>query len=558
MTLEADLIFKGQVVSTRALTNAAFPYWAKPHATRFRLASVLKGKPETKEAVLWHYTAGPDGWGGGSMPSWYQFETAQNYLVFAAKLDRPEKLYTPPPDATNRPSEYRQLYRDGVTRTLDARPLAGVSIKEAHWLELNRLLTNASPTNSLYAIRRLNDMSQGCVDFWRHTDDFKRPAVLKAVLPLITNANHQVSVSAIGCFDVGGSHIDLFGELGVWPGGWMPMVRECSDATPECVATVAPYADELIAVANSASSSLRRAAAITALSCTRFPAVSNSLARWLVDSAVDVRAQAVLLLPDFPGELCERGLRETSSDASPIVRAAVADAIGNGKFEALLPTLESLFAASPVRTNSGPWPHKGIQGGGYFAEVSSDDVHTSAGYALLKFDVNQVASILKTNLSDEAFGLRFIRKLAQNGAEPFLPLLAKALKVHTADSEQEAAKNGFHWTLSYWLIGDYGWAWDTLFSYVAAQTREGLADPQIGPMLDALQIADDPSDARTRSLYEFFLDKGMIDRAIVLRRGIIRRTEDKAIDKNSFNFPALLKAFDEMDEKHSLKPGLGI
>ncbi len=245
-------------------------------------------------------------------------------------------------------------------------------------------------------------------------------------------------------------------------------------------------------------------------------------------------------------------------DTSPAVRAAVADAIGIGKIEALLPTLEILFSTSLHRTNSGPWPHKGLQGDGWFAEVGSDDIHTSAGYALLKFDVDQVGAIFKANLSDERFGLRFIRKLAQNGIEPYLPVLAKELKTHTADSENEAAKNGFHWPLSFWLEGDYGWAWDSLFGHVSAQTREALADTKMTPLLDALQIADDPGDARTRSLYEFFLDKGMIERAVKLRRGIIRRTEDKAIDKKSFNFPEHLKRFDEMDKKHSLEPGLGL
>jgi hypothetical protein len=176
---------------------------------------------------------------------------------------------------------------------------------------------------------------------------------------------------------------------------------------------------------------------------------------------------------------------------------------------------------------------------------------------LLKFDVDRVGEILKTNISDKGFGLSFIRELAMNGAEPYFLLLAKELKAHTAGSEKEAATNGFHWPLSSWLVGDYGWAWDTLFGYVSGQTREALLDPQIAPMLDALQIADNPGDARTRSLYAFFLDKGLTERAIELRRGIVRRTEDKAIDKNSFNFPALLKAFDEIDKQHSLKPGLG-
>ncbi|HEX5222312.1 MAG TPA: hypothetical protein VFZ59_22355 [Verrucomicrobiae bacterium] len=557
MEREADLVFKGQVLSTRAMTNTSFPYWAKPHATRFRLVSVLKGKPESNEPVLWHYTAGPGAWGGGTTPSWYQFETGQCYLVFASKLERPDYLYSPPPEATNRPSEYRQLYRDCVTRTLDDRPLLGVSAKEAHWLELNRLLTNAIATNSLYAIRRLDLISPSCVDSWIRTEDFKRGAVLKAILPLVTSSSEQVAVSAIGCFEAGGSHMDLIGDIGT--GGWMmPISRGCKDVKPECIVNIAPYANELIAVANTASSSLRRAAAIAALSCTQFPAVSNSLPRWLADSAADVRAQAVLLLPDFPGAYCERALRERSRDASLVVRAAVADAIGNGKFEALLPTLEALFSTSPVQTNSGQWPHKGIQGDGYFAEVGSDDVHTSAGYALLKFEVNQVSAILKTNLSDEVFGLRFIRKLAVNGAEPYLPMLARELRTHTAGSEQEAERNGFHWALSYWLAGDYGWAWDTLFKHISAQTRKDLENPQIVAMLDALQIADDPGDARTRALYECLLDKGLIERAKELRRGIVRRTEDKAIDKKSFGFPEKLKLFDEIDQKHGLKPGLGL
>ena len=194
------------------------------------------------------------------------------------------------------------------------------------------------------------------------------------------------------------------------------------------------------------------------------------------------------------------------------MRAAVADAIGNGRMETLLPVLASLFSAAPVQKDSGPWPHKGMQGDGYF-EVGADDIHSSAGYALLKFDAEQVREILKTNLWDKGFGLTFIRKLAPNGAEPYLPILARRLITHTSGSEKEAAKSGFHWPLSYWLGGDYGWAWDTLLSYLQAQSRDSLAEPRMASLLDALQIADDPDDERTRSLYKFLLDKGLIERA---------------------------------------------
>lgn len=304
---------------------------------------------------------------------------------------------------------------------------------------------------------------------------------------------------------------------------------------------------------------MHRAAAIAALSGTGFSIVSNSLPQWLGDSSELVRAQSVLLLPDFPGEFSDQLLRKLATNSSPKVRSMVANAIGNGKVQQLLPTLMQLFSEPPDSTNSEPsLTTQELQAGTDLWSQDAGDVHACAGYALLKFDVDQVGEILKTNISDKGFGLSFIRKLAPNGAEPYFPLLAKELKAHTADSEQEAAKNGFHWSLSYWLSGNFGWAWDTLFGYVSAQPREALANPQFAPMLDALQIADDPGDARTRSLYAFFLDKGLTERAIELRRGIIRRTEDKNINRESFGFPDKIKAFDEMDKQHSLKPGLDL
>ena len=555
MADEADLVFKGRVISTHAETNAAFPDWGKPYVTEFEVISILKGSTSTNVIAFHHITGQPMAWGGGTIPSLYIFEVGMSYVIFAATADKPDYLYSPSSNNVANSYEFRQpMGGEYAFRALDGRAVGSLSIKETIWNELNRLLNSGIATNSIYAIQQLNRMSMTCGESWEHSDDFKRVAVLQAVSPLVTNANEQVAVAAIGCFEVGGNHLDFIGGSE----GWMAIEHECSGVQPECIAQVLPCADSLAAVANSSPSSLRRVAAIAAFSCTHFLIVSNSLPRWLTDPAPEVRAQAVLLLPDFPGEFCERLLQERAADTSPVVRAAVADAIGNGTIETLLPTLGSLFSSSPVRTNSGPWPHKGLQGNDYFAEVGADDIHTSAGYALLKFDVDQVGEILKANLSDKGFGLSFIRKLAPNGAEPYFPLLAKELKDHTAGSEQEAAKIGFHWPLIYWLPGNFGWAWDTLFEYVSTQPREALANPQFAPMLDALQIADDPSDARTRSLYAFFLDKGLTERAIELRRGIIRRTEDKNINRESFGFPDKLKAFDEMDKQHSLKPGLGL
>ena len=142
-------------------------------------------------------------WSGPSPPAFHQFEPGQSYLVFAANLDRSDKYYALPPGTVSQPDAFRQIADipraddDGVIRTLDDRSLDNLSasyawmthsieewrhptllVKEAHWLELNLLLTNSASSNSLYALEKLDQMSRAGRndDRWRRSDDFKRPA----------------------------------------------------------------------------------------------------------------------------------------------------------------------------------------------------------------------------------------------------------------------------------------------------------------------------------------------------------------------------------------------
>jgi len=55
---------------------------------------------------------------------------------------------------------FRQI--DGVIQTLDDRPVNGLSVKEAHWFELNLLLTHGTAGNSLYGIQKLDSTSKPC------------------------------------------------------------------------------------------------------------------------------------------------------------------------------------------------------------------------------------------------------------------------------------------------------------------------------------------------------------------------------------------------------------
>src|SRR5690348_13339224 len=107
---QADLVFKGRVISSQAASNAYFPYWGNSHATRFSLVTVLKGSIHTNALTFWHITKGPQAWGGGATPSWHQLAEGQSYLVFARNLDREDYLFRVPPDAGTRKNECRQLY----------------------------------------------------------------------------------------------------------------------------------------------------------------------------------------------------------------------------------------------------------------------------------------------------------------------------------------------------------------------------------------------------------------------------------------------------------------
>ncbi len=501
---EADLIFKGRVISTRAVTNASFPPWAKPYATQFRLISVLKGKPGTNEPIFWHYTGGPMAWGGGATPSTHLFETGQSYLVFAAGLDKACYLYSVPPDATNRPNEFRQLYSGGVMRTLDARPVTAASLKDIYWSELNLLLNDPLATNRLYAIDTLDRLSLAGRrnDEWSRSDDFKREAVLSALLPLITNANEQVALHAISCF-----------------------------ATESNAAVrLAPYVVALVNVANASPSHNCRLAAIESLSGLKGESVSNSLAQLLNDPDEDIRVGAVRLLPRFPAGFVEPALRERVEDHSANVRSVVADVIGDEKFVPGLPILARLFL-DPVGKDPliKPLTIEFLRAGLRWSNIG--DVHTSAGFALVKFDRDQVADILKTNLADEGFHISFVSKLAEKDAEPWLPELTAILEArikYAAEMSQlppEDARRFADPGGTRILTGSYAKCWEDIRQYLLELPPEKLSGGAMDRYLDLLDKTVEPVPgcpgcgvAGARSLYELYWTRGLTRRASEIRR----------------------------------------
>lgn len=539
---EADFIFKGQVISSKPVTNASFPDWGKPHATQFKVISVLKGNTTITNPIFWHNTAGPMAWGGGTPPSHHSFKQGQSYLVFAVNLDRPTYLYDPPPDTTNRSNEFRQTRNHGVTLTLDARPTSDSNVKNVHWKELNLLLADTNPTNQIYAIGLLNELSPACGphDDWGHTADFKREAVLQCVQPLLTNSNDEVAMSAFNCFQLGGISTR-------WIHGydcWLPTIHDCPIAPTDCLFRIIPFADGLIAIANSKATSARRAAALAALSGTRMLSVSNSLPQWLTDPDEVVRAIAVQLLPEYEGEFCRRSLRDKASDASPMVRAAVADAIGKGKMEELLPTLEALFAEqiSPKERQS-PCFHKYLQLNELFGAADIRDVHTSAGYALLGFEATPAGNIFKAHLDDPEFGSRFLCKLAAQNPREWLDEMAKHLEVWITKQKQQALGwGGDPEKYEPSLAGPPFRLWEIMCDHFQGEPFATFANNKSDRYLNLLERAGTSGSREPLLLYELYKMQGLNKRAAKYRS----ECEGKYAVYNLKQF------FDKIDSKYPM------
>ena len=519
-------VFKGRVISTHAETNAAFPGWGKPYATQFEVISVLKGNLPTNLITFLHITGEPNGWGGGAPPSHFLFEVGNSYVIFAAKADKPDYLYSPSSNNIANSHEFRQpMQGEYAFRTLDSRALGSLSIKEAIWNELNRLLNSGIATNSLYAVQHLNMMSKSCLDSLGHDDDFKREEVLKAVLPFVASDDDQVAIYTIGCFQLGGNT----GTFVTDQGGWMPVLHSGFESQPECVALVSPYAATLVDVVNKSSSVQRRVAAIAAFSCTQFSIVSNSLPQWLEDADEQVRAQAVLLLPDFPGEFSEQLLRERAADPSPKVRSMVANAIGDGKLDHLLPTLVMLLSEPVGPTNPiPPLTLEDLQSGAQILNENVGDVHTSAGYALLKFDVDQLGEILKTNLNDAGFRPNYLCKLAENNAGSWLTNLVEELEARRDRiwKEVEASVNEpktNYFQARMYLSGTYYRIWNIIYGYLHELPSSDFVGGNMDRCMDALENAGTTRSKEPNQIYELYRMKGLNERAGKFRKEIESR-----------------------------------
>ncbi len=492
MAAKADLVCKAQVLASEPVTNTSLlRVGVSETRTKLRVISVLKGDIPADEIVLKHYgepaksasAVGrfPEGGPGGIFASGfatgppYKLEAGRSYLIFATKTD---KGIRDPflGGSSNHPNEFTPVETTGqseaITATLDARPIAGLSVKEAHWFELNLLLNDTNSTNQLYAIQRLGKMAGSCGETWENSRDFKREDVMNAARPLLTNVNDQVAIAAIGCFNV----------------------------APECAIQVVAHAEALIETANSTVSASRRAAAMAVLSNTRLPAVQSELRDWLRDPAEEVRAASARLLLDYPGDFSEAALRELAADASAQVRATVAAVIGDGRLDRLLPVLASLYADT-----AGP-------------------VHTNAGNALLKFSPDRVSEMLKGNLDTPGFHEAFVAKLAEADATPWLNELTaildgrlKEVGPSSPSSSRDAARR-VDQPGSRVLVGAYAECWEALRRHLIGLPPDRSSSKEVAGYFDLLEQTSRGSRRGAYGLFELYRLKHLGKRASAIRR----------------------------------------
>jgi hypothetical protein len=489
---EADIIFKGLVVSSRPAQDELF----KPcsglitQETQFKVISVIKGYAPGATVRFQHFDAIPQ-FKGNTCQMWrYQFQGNGAYIVFAKKT---EDIHI-----------HRQLWIDdvgkedqGIFLCSDNKPAPANTVKEAIWNEFAAMLHSKDPGYVTYAIRELDRMSGGR-DRFDGSRDFDRSNVVKVVRDLMTDTDPKIAQAAI---TVIGSHNPYLSDerAHLWlatvgaaeaPGFYKldPKMRNIGGEL---------YWKDLVSIGGAKHSAETRALAIRALGLVREPALRQTIDHWLGDTEPAVRAAATVLLADYPGSVTDQQLSVLAGDNEPVVRACVARAIGFSQRNELADLLGRLLADKDA------------------------EVRLVASMSLLSLAPGNaaVARVMRANLENVEFQPLFLNALARENAAPYLPHLAKVVEQKTYPVNWMGGQNP---PLT---------AWEILFKYLQAQPAETLRSGKLDRYLDALEQVGDFSSSEPSAVYAFYILSDMTDRAKKFRE---RATKASPYDLDYF------------------------
>lgn len=475
---KADLVIKGEVVSTKPVEDASFEpvRQFRPVETRLKVLATYKGRPKAEVIAFRHYAENNDGGGYMFMPQHYKFEVGRPYIVFAS--------------ATDKAGVFKQLSKShtqqedqGVVLAASKEPHADESIKEVVWRELSGLLKSDKPADVFYGLAHLDAMSGGS-HFELH--DFEREEVLDAVRRSIAHRDPKIAGSAItvlGCRNPYMSHDYAPGWLATIGSTGIPGFAEW-DPTKEYLGGKL-YWKQLAEVADSRAPSEVRVLAVLALGRAREPAIVPSIKKWLDDKDPAVRKAAIVLVADYPDEFDPAILAKFATDAEPLVRRGAAQAIGFGQYR------QQAGALTPL------------------LDDKDSGVARDAALSLLSLPLDASRPILQAKIDHPQFKPLFVNVLASENAEQYVPQLAEVIRKKLAPEN--------------WWGGRIPWgvSWDILFKHARRQPLAKLQRGELDAAFDALEYpaTGDPmgpsyySSSEPRDLYALYLQCGLTDRA---------------------------------------------
>lgn len=505
MSSKADLVCKAKVI---AITHSG-----RNCEARLQLITVFKGEPGTNQIRFLHNGTN---WARGLTfitytPQYYDLQLRQSYLIFALK------------GTTG--GDYRQIREshtskmdNGVLSTLDDRPLKDVSIQEAHWLELNLLLTNSTPSDALYAIEQLNSMTGFCERNYTNcpshqaayrwhkppAHDWSWGSVAPVLIPQFRHTNDAIAIAAMKLCKRGG-----------------------------CLNTTNDFAPLLVEQAGATRSVARRTTAMSMLRGRPATAFATLLPAWLTDASEEVRTAATFLLSSLPaseamplvrqqvqdaaanvrdaaaqvaiGTKMPEVLPVLAKDSSPTVRAAAAGSIATGKFKELIPELLALMNDPTGVTNKlGLNPNDAGSLMNY-----AGPVRTAAAYALLSFPVEQVEAALKANLNDDYFKPAFLARLSATNPVAWMTELGDVVerRLQPCNWGQGGRSDPVFYSNPYWVCFSHLWI------ALSAQPNADILAGKFDRYFQALENGGMSVAGELERIYAFYLGKGMLERA---------------------------------------------
>lgn len=475
LAAEADIVFKGTVVSSELVQDA----WFKPlpdfgvHETTFAVISVIKGDAPGATLRFRHYDEDPpEPRGHFFLPQYYHFQSNRTYVVFAT--------------STEKTAVYRQTRADhrgkadqGVLLCLDNKPVLAKTVREALWDELIHMLKDTDVSNVTYAIGQLDQMSDG-PDRFDGTQDFDRTNVLALVCGLMTNSDPRIAQAAIKV--VGSRNPYMSNERTEF---WLATVGSAkiagfAEMDPKMRNTGGElYWKDLVSIVDSARQAETRAMAVRALGLVREPALREAIDGWLVDNEPAVRAAATVLLADFPGTNANQHITVMADDPEPKVRECAARAIGYSQQKELVTVLGRLLADKDRA------------------------VRRVASVCLISFSpkIEAVVGVLRANLNNKEFEPLFLNALARETPEPYLDALAQVVEEKNDPANWRGGQISAFTT------------WKILFKYLQSQSTVVLHSGSVDRYLDAIEKYGNYSSSEPRDVYAFYILRGMNERA---------------------------------------------